>query len=251
MTSAASSAASAFAAAASAARRRAASVSPRTVARVVVAVVLALIGIGTVGALGAYRLSSMAPEWWRTVDAGAPGTIELAERAEQAVSAAVHKRRALGEPWTVAVSVREANAWLNVMLPRWLENQGTALPGWAEEAQVHFDRGWVAAGVRVRDDEGTTRYASIRASLEVDGSGALWVRPEGASLGRLRAPLGWAFGVLERRAGEEQAELVAALAGEAPAAREAALELGDGRVVRLRGVHLRSGKLLLTCVTER
>lgn len=230
---------------------RSLAISPRMTARVAVACLLALIGLGTLTALGAYRLSFSAPDWWRTVAAQSPGTIALAEGTEQAVTSALHRRRELGEPWTVAVSAPEANAWVNVMLPRWLENRDVDRPEWAREVQLNFEHGSVAGGAKVEDDRGRPRYVTLRAEPVIDAMGALWLQPRGASVGRLSVPLRWTFEEFERRASGDRADLVAAIMGRQPVARSASVSLGDGRVVRITGVRVEEGRLLVTCVTER
>jgi hypothetical protein len=230
---------------------RSLSVSPRVLTRFVVVGLLVLIGIGTLTALGAYRLSFAAPPWWRTVDATDPATIELAERTEQAMTSALHRKRELGEPWTVALSAPQANAWMNVMLPRWLENREVDRPAWTSEVQLHFEEGEIAAGAMVTDERGRERYVTLRVEPMVDDAGAVWLRPRGASVGRLDAPLRWTFEELERRATPETDELVAGILGRAPVAAEAVVELGDGRIVRVVGARVRDHRLLVTCVTER
>jgi len=232
---------------------RSLTLSPRATGRLVVAALLALIGLGTLLALGAYRMSFVAPEWWRTVDPEDPATVSLAERTERAMTSAVHARRPLGEAWTVAVTAREANAWMNVMLPRWLENREVERPGWADEVQLHFDDGWAGAGVMLEDGLGRERFVTLRAAPVVDENGALWLRPLGASVGRLSVPLRWTFEELERRVGRDSDEraLAEAVMGERPVVESARLELGDGRVIRVRGMRMEGGKLLVTCVTER
>lgn len=230
---------------------RSLSVSPRVLARLVVVGLLALIGIGTLTAIGAYRLSFAAPPWWRTVDATDPATVELAERTEQAMTSTLHRKRELGEPWVVALSAPQANAWMNVMLPRWLENRDVDRPAWTSEVQLHFEDGEIAAGAMVRDARGRERYVTLRIAPIVDESGAVWLRPKGAAVGRLGAPLRWTFEELERRATPETEELVAGILGRAPVADEASVELGDGRIVRVVDARVRERRLLVTCVTER
>lgn len=230
---------------------RSLSVSPQVAARLVVVALLVLIGLGTLAALGAYQLSLSAPAWWRTVDPADPETVALAERTEQAVASALHRKRELGEPWTLAISAPQANAWMNVMLPRWLENRDVERPAWTSEVQLHFEDGLVAAGAMVADAAGRERYVTLEAEPIVDRAGAVWLRPDGATVGRLRAPLRWTFDELERRATPETRDLVAGLTGQAPVAPEALVELGDGRIVRVVGASVRDGRLLVTCVTER
>lgn len=232
---------------------RSVTVSPRLTGRLVVAGVLGLIGVGTLIALGAYRLSFTAPEWWRTVDPNDPTTVALAEETERALTSAVHQRRALGEAWTVAVTAREANAWMNVMLPRWLENREVERPAWADEVQLHFDDGWVGAGVMVEDGLGRERFVTLRATPIIDSDGALWLRPQGASVGRLAVPLRWTFEELGRRISgtADERRLAEAIMGRLPVVDSAELALGDGRRVRVRGVRMEGGRLLVTCETVR
>ena len=226
--------------------------SPHVLARLIVISLLALIGIGTLAALGAYRLSMTAPGWWRTVDAADTATITLAEDTEQAVTTTLYAKHELGSPWTVAVSAAQANAWVNVMLPRWLENQDIDTPEWVSQIQFHFDPEWIGCGVMVPDEQGRQRYVTLRARALVDDSGALWLRPVGASIGRVGMPLRWTFEEMARRAeGPAEREVVDAIRGLVPVSDEIAVELGDGRVVRMLAARPDKGRLLVTCVTER
>lgn len=217
---------------------------------------LVLIALMTTMLLSAVTLINKAPSWWQVVDTTGDQTIELAEQVERAVVSTVHRHRPLDEPWTVAVSVEQANAWLNIKLPQWISNRSAQWPERIEQLQMHFsDTNTLSLGARIRgNDMSRVVVATIRPSVREDGS--LWLPMDAAQAGRLDLPRDWTVEQLRDWIPEEVSErvptdqLLDALASIAPMFEEPVLKLDDGRRVRLLAIQPDGGRLLLTCVTE-
>lgn len=228
---------------------------------------LFLAGAGCGALLLSLWLSRTAPAWWRSVSPEDPRTIQRAEAVEQGVMNHAAMQRpapAPGEPgtvWTVALSAADANAWLNVRLPKWLANREEPVPWPAEldELQVEFEGGAVHVGARVRAS-GSQRVLSATLVPRVEPDGSLWVPARAVSVGRLAVPAGWVLGEARARARArvpealrqmpEAAAMFLAFEGRAPLVSNAVLRLGDGRRVRLLDLRARDGRLEITCRTE-
>ncbi|NJM92443.1 MAG: hypothetical protein HC861_07295 [Rhodospirillaceae bacterium] len=99
----------------------------------------------------------------------------------KAIITALHKDRPLNEPWTVAISAAQANAWINVKLPRWLINRRLGWPERLAEAQVEFSGGQVSLGARSRLDI-SLPVGSVGEMVTVTGVSPL-LSTESAALG--------------------------------------------------------------------
>jgi len=229
----------------------------RLLFKALIVLMLAMIGAATVAAISAVTLASKSPTWWRSVDPADPETIVLAEQVERGVVSAVHRARPDGEPWTVSVTANQANAWLNVKLPRWMANRGAPWPTRLREVQAHFtSEGRLAVGARIRGGEGDRIVA---ATLEpvVMTDGSMWILTATPHAGRLDLPRGWTLTQLRDWLPEEVEQdlpverILSALEGAAPLYDDAILKLEDGRRVRLLNITPEAGRLLLTCRTER
>jgi len=227
----------------------------RSLFKVVIIAVLGLIGVGTITVIGAATLAAKAPTWWRSVDPGDPETIDLAEQVERGVVNTVHRGRPDGEVWTVSVTAAQANAWLNVKLPRWMANRGSAWPARLREIQANFIDGKASFGARIRGVDGDRVVAAtIEPVIMTDGS--LWILTATPHAGRLDLPRDWTVAQLRDWLPQEVYDrlpaerILDALAAESPLFDEAVLKLEDGRRVRLLGITPEDGRLLLTCVTE-
>lgn len=224
--------------------------------RALLVVTLAAIGVGTIAVVAALTLMEKAPQWWRSVDPADPATIDLAEQVERGVVSQVHRSRAPGEQWTVSVTAAQANAWLNVKLPRWMANQSAGWPPRLREVQVHFtpdER--MSFGARIRGVD-TDRVVAATVRLRIDDDGALWILTPVAHAGRLDLPSDWTIAQLREWIPAEMNErlpvqqVLDALAGAAPLFPEAVIKLEDGRRVRLLDLRPEYGRLLITCMTE-
>src|SRR5262249_49421379 len=94
---------------------------------------MAMVMAACIGVLIGYTLLRAAPRWWRTILREDPATVNLAVNVENALINRVNEHKPLpprepgqpwlSEPWTIRIDSSEANAWLNVRLPMWLNNQ--------------------------------------------------------------------------------------------------------------------------------
>lgn len=203
----------------------------------------------------ALLLARESPSWWRTVDPENPRIVDLAERVEQAVVSSMHRARPIGEPWTVAVTAPQANAWLNVKLPRWVRSRNAQWPDQIGQVQTHFGDGKVSVGVRIGSDtEDQIVAATVNPRLHDDG--ALWLTQPSTNAGRLDIPAGWTIARLqswlppEIREREMTARMLDALRQRGPVIPATFVDLEDGRRIRLVDVRIENDRLLLTCVTE-
>ncbi len=232
-----------------------AAVTPALAGRIAIWAMLVLIAGATLAMFMAVSLASQPPAWWRTVDLEGAETRTLADRVESGVITALHKDRPLNEPWTVAISAAQANAWINVKLPRWLINRRLGWPERLAEAQVEFSGGQVSLGARLADD-GEDQIVAATAAPRLLDSGALWLPIASTRAGRLDLPSNWTVSRLrewlppEIRGLESTRATLEALAGAEPLFADASVRLEDGRRVRLIDIRAEEGRLLLTCVTE-
>ncbi len=214
--------------------------------------VLALAALFTALAAIAIGATSREPAWWD--EARVENAPALAERVENAVVSEVHRGRAEGKEWSMALSAEQANAWITDRLPKWLAHE-RGDNGGAPDVRVWFERGRVLVGVQTGDDE---RVLGARLNAWVDERGALWARLESVTVGRLAAPIApWvserlaALAPAELTAEEDGARLIDALSGKVALVEAPAIDLEDGRRVRLAGVRIEDDRLALRWVTAR
>jgi hypothetical protein len=235
---------------------------------------LAVVALGSIGALAALALIRESPDWWRTVRRDDPRTIQAAQGIEDRVFNGLYAARPTdpafvpetqgqwrSEPWTIRVEAADANAWLNVRLPKWLANreEGFRWPDEISEIQVDFDRGALRIGARITmGGQEQVVSATVEPQLNTDGSlsaPATWVH-----VGRLAVPASWVLEHTEQNAARYMPKSVAklpeteamlkAFLGQLPLVRNAVMRLGDGRRVRILSVEAKDGALVLTCQTE-
>jgi hypothetical protein len=232
----------------------------RRVRRWLVSAGLTLALLGGACAAIALTLANQAPSWWRTTDPSDPGTISAGEEVENGVVNVMYEVREAAEPWTVTLHAADANAWLNTRLAQWLANSDAEFewPREIENLQVEFDEGLIQVGVQVH---GRERSQILSATLRPKfHDGALWIAAESVSVGRLPIPAEW----IADRAGSivgdvvparlldnpDAAHLLRALAGECALDENPAVDLGDGRRVRLLRLAAQRGRLIVQCRTE-
>jgi hypothetical protein len=203
-------------------------------------------------------LARADPSWWRTVQRDDPTFIDLGERVEKAVFNRVACNRGQ-DAWTVALKPEEANAWLNVRLPKWLANQKDDFhwPRDVSDIQVDFESGLVIIGAKVHAGG---RDQVLTATLEprLDDAGRLFLPARYVNLGRLSIPADW---VLDRAAADqyiprdlqalpETDALINAFSKGDAVLQQALFRLGDGRRVRILSIAPEDGLLRVTCRTE-
>lgn len=185
-----------------------------------------------------------APGWWPGLDPDAPEVIAEAEQLERAFANQVSMMReptdGQGADWMVRIGADSANAWLAVRLRVWVEGEGVVWPAGVEQIRAGFDGRDVALGVRA--EGGGVVWARFTPEVRRDGS--VWLEAHGAWVGRMRVPMVWALGGMERElavyAPEAAGTLRAVLAGRAPLMVEPVVRLPDGRRVRI--VELQAGE---------
>ncbi|MBA4119652.1 MAG: hypothetical protein C0513_03000 [Isosphaera sp.] len=215
----------------------------------------------------AWNLAAARPGWWRALSAGDPALLERAQGVENGATTLLSEPHPIdpasgvSEVWSVSLSDEDATAWLVGKLPRWAVSRG-AVRRWPAEIaqlQVRFERGRIAFGAEVVHS-GTRRYFVARLRPRVDRSGALWTPAVGASVGRLPIPAGLLLssGTLGAagRIPDEVAQLpqtdglLRALTSAAPLVRSPVIRLPDGRRVRLVGLRVEPGALVMDLRTE-
>lgn len=230
-----------------------------SVRSVLLGIVLSVVAVAIILAAVAFNAAAREPAWW-TLAAHDPETVSrLAERVENAVVSEIHRGRADGQEWSVALSPEQANAWIADRLPKWLANasdDAVAPP----EVRVWFARDALMIAARLGDEQRIVT-ATLRPYIAEDG--ALWARLDGVAIGRLSAPAAgsWAGERLaalapsdalgDGSASSDADRLVAALAGRSALMDQPVIDLEDGRRVRLAAVRVEDQRLGLTWVTER
>lgn len=259
-----------------------------TTRRILIAAGFVVIALVTALSLVALALTQAQPRWWKPFDPSDSRTIATAEAVENGIATALTQVRQpapnsrtaapdsalpTAKSWRVFITTDQANAWLNIRLKRWLNDQieqGRIGPGfkWPPEVgqvQVRFADGRIHIGARVTRDAGAsppaeqTLAAALRPQFHDDGS--FWLLAETVSIGRLALPAGWVLPSSSSGAarGEAVADIGAlpqtqrvlnALEGHAPVLSNPVIKLADGRRVRLLEIEAQSDRLVITCQTE-
>jgi hypothetical protein len=222
--------------------------------RVLVGVLIGLLLLATVLGLTAWLMVRQAPAWWRSIDPDDPGTQDVAQDVERGVSSLLSRRRPPDEHWAFRITAAQADAWLNVRLPRWLRNQDETFvwPDTLSQLQVHFADERMHIGLiqklGARDQILT---ATLTPTLR---DGLLWCELTSMGAGQLPLPAGTLLDKLERSArgqGLDPEDLDAVfevLRGERGLPPQ--VELDDGRLVTLVDLTLEDGDLIGTCITQ-
>jgi hypothetical protein len=234
------------------------------------------VGVGLVAGvcltlLVAFSMLRAAPAWWRSVDRLDHATIELAKQVENAVINRMSENRQAStldargvnasELWSFDLTPAQANAWLNVRLPAWVDNRGETFtwPDEISELQVDFDDTGIRIGARVK---AAGRHHVLSATLKpaIEPSGELWLPAKSVSLGRLEIPASWIADQAEATAAEyipdhlrmlpETQGMFRAFAGQSPIVGSAIVRLDGERQVRILKIVPKGGVLRVICQTE-
>lgn len=226
--------------------------------RTLVRIVIGLVVMAGAAALLGWWLSRQNPGWWRTVDAQAPRTQEVAQAVERGVTTLVHDKQPGATsaerqaPWEMSIDQESASAWLCARLPRWVVNQGFTdrWPDQIGQLQVAFDPGKIHVAAEIGPPEARRIYAATLAP-HLNAQGELWLTATSFAVGRMPAPVSWVLGeAAARLPSDDGARLVRILEGAEPLADRAEFRLADRRTVRIVGVEVQAGKLILRCRTE-
>lgn len=249
--------------------------------RRLVAALVALAGLALLAGAPVAWLVHARPGWWPEQRGDMEWALVRARGLENGVVTLLTDARPINgitghsEPWAVSVRADDASAWLLARLPSWAAHQDRLgrWPSQIVETRARLDDGGVTLGVRVRPSgaagDGSDQYLTARLEPSITADGALWLRAQTVSLGRLRVPASWMFadngeapslaaglvGAPERvpadlLARPEARRVARALAGLEPLLIEPVLDLHDGRRVRLLAVRIEIDRLVLTCQTE-
>jgi len=230
------------------------------------------IGAGCFGVLAAVVLMRYAPAWWKKLPLDKAETAERAGLLHNTFANRLHEIKQTGanadtEHWSsevdrFTVSASDANAWLNLEMPRWLTNMDSrvAWPASFRELQVQFIDGRVHLGVKIHQGQrDLVLSATLVPDLRADGS--LWMPATWVHVGRLPLPADWVLAEAEARADTyipeelrdlpEAKDLFRVFSGEIPVADDATIRLMDGRRVRLLELIPRDGRIEVAFRQER
>lgn len=219
--------------------------------------------------VAAVSQARLAPQWWRTISRDDPATKALGQRIENSVINRAHQTRPAAdsadgwtsEPWTIEVRPEEANAWLNIRLPKWMVNQKDEFrwPKEVTDLQVDFGQGEITIGARVQSGE-RSQVVSATLRPRLEGDGRLFAPASWVNVGRLPIPADWVLGHAHRNAERyippefyrlpETEALFRAFEGRDAIVQHAVVRLPDGRRVRILALEVVDGVLRMTCRTE-
>ncbi len=189
-----------------------------------------------------------SPHWYSPRQIGDAGAW-IADGAERRVLSELSAAHRFGEPWTLAVTAAEAEAWLNVRLPAWMENQGVPRPAWYGFVGVAFEEGQT----RVALGTGAGGLPPV-VSLTLAPPTAVGAMPERAvRLGVLPVPR-WVIEQLAPGLGGQIDSAISKSSAPRPANSTeppglGTIRLDDGRRVRFTAFDANNGTLTLHCVT--
>lgn len=216
---------------------------------VVLAAVLTLaIGVG-------WWLASRPPGWWAEVNTSEPSVISTSRAVENWAVSTMTRQHPHEQRWAVTITEDDANAWLAVRLPLWVESEYGRWPEGIRSVRVRFHAGRVIVGADIREP-GAEDARVVAAALEVDigedGSaraGIGWTQinrlklPGVIGLNRLSE---WIDSAGEGEIAERLGELVR---GELNA-ETLDWRLEDGRRVTVHSIRSEGGELSLVCSTS-
>jgi len=236
-----------------------------------VSTALVVIGVCCVGFLVSMVLMRRDPVWWARLALDDARTIERAGLLHNAFATRLHELKetdtVIDDDWRSVedrffVSAADANAWLNIEMPRWLAamDEDVSWPAVFRELQVSFENDEIRIGVRLlagRREQ--VVWVTLTPVLRDDGS--LWMPAKRVHIGRLPLPAKWVLAEAELRADmfipaefrdlPETEAMFRVFAGEQPVTKEATVGLMDGRRVRLLSLVPRNGRLEVSVRQER
>ncbi len=174
--------------------------------------------------------------------------------------------------WKMGIKASDANAWLNLRLPKWLANQDGSFkwPEEVKELQVDFRDQRLYVGARLVSG-GRERVVSARLAPEFHADGSLWMPAEWVMIGKIGVPAAWLLddegeigiadgdgggGGVQEEVPDDLRDLpqtqgvLLAFAGHRAVMTNPVIKLGDGRRVRLLSLDAKDGRLIIECQTE-
>lgn len=202
-----------------------------------------------------WRLSRIAPSWYRPPDPHDHRIILLADTVEyRLVEEAQKARPAEQDRWTLRVHEGQINAWLSARLPKWIAHQGDA--EWPEALgtpQVRIEPSGISLAVpMIQTDSARTLVARFKPAMSGD---RLQLHVDRLALGRVGLPgeplanlLQWLEKIAPQTLQSQQVQpVIELLAQRKPI--DPQIELSDGRRVKLLELRLGDGWLDVSAVT--
>ncbi len=222
--------------------------------RVVSGAVVALAALCTLVIGVGWWLAGHPPEWWDEVDTGSAEVVMTSRAVENWAVSTMTRSRDPGEPWAVTLTEDDANAWLGVRLPLWVESERGEWPEGIRSVRVRFRDGLIVVGADIREPGSeTARVVAAAIRLSIDGDGAARASIEWTQINRLKLP--GSVGVsrisewIESAGDEEAADRIASLMRGDLSSDSLSWKLEDGRRVRVHGIRISDDQVELTCTT--
>lgn len=216
---------------------------------------LIVAGLVTILVGAGWFLSVQKPSWVVELDAKSPALQRLAADVENGLTTLITEPRVLDKPWLMVLRQDAAGAWLACRLKPWVEHQ-FGVGAWPEavrSVQCTIDNGAMSLSfLGPRGEQG--RVSSVTFTPTVDAEGRLWLSDLGFRAGLLPVPRSTVIAALAGagKAGDGPvAELSRVLTGENAWSKPMAVNLADGRRVRVLSLTCEEGLLIVRCVTER
>lgn len=222
----------------------------------------------TIAAIFAITQARRPPLWWQPIDPANAALQSDAQQLENWLSSQLTLIRPPaadlrpGEPWRsdiwrFAIDEHDANAWLNINLPKWLaaENGDIAWPDDVAAIRVSFTPGRMNLGAAIdRNDNARFLSASVDVTMADDGS--LWMPARGLRLGNMPIPPRIAYAYadsathIDQRRREPLNQLLRILKGAQAASLQPVIRMDNGRQVRILDIALENQRIVVTCQTE-
>ena len=207
-----------------------------------------VIGVG-------WWLAARPPAWWAEVDTASDEVVSISRAVENWAVSTMTRQHPADARWAVTIDEAEANAWLAVRLPLWVESEYGPWPDRIRSVRIRFHDGRVIVGADIREPGADQpRVVAAALELDVDQDGTARAGIGWTQINRLKLP--GAIG-LKRLSdwidsageGEIAAGLSELVRGELNA-ESLGWRLEDGRVVTVHAIDVEGGRLRLTCSTS-
>ncbi|MFI4854722.1 MAG: hypothetical protein ACIAQF_07055 [Phycisphaerales bacterium JB065] len=213
-----------------------------------VAILTLMIGVG-------WWLATHPPHWWQETDAKSAQVRQTSRAVENWAVSTMTRAHPDGEPWAVTLTEEDANAWLAVRLPMWVESERGVWPEGIRSVRVRFHDGRIILGADIRepgDDQPRIVAAAFRLRIEENGKSSLDI--DWTQINRLKLPGSVGVNRLSEwlnSAGEEEiADQLASLIRGELESDTLGWKLEDGRRVTVHALSIEAGEVRLVCSTN-
>lgn len=219
-------------------RRKVRTSTPRD--RVVIGLLCAMGVVAVACVVVLWLLSGLnnTPAWWALLDENPNITEQSGIELENGITTALTRLRPAGEEeWAVAIHQDQLNSWLTHRLRETVHSFSTDQDAdrtidQIGEVQIRIDPAGVTIGARISHAHGSTVVWAV-IDLGVDALDNFTIDPQRVYVGGTRVPAGLASSYLT-------SENLGS----------ASVDLGDGRIVRIRGIRANDQRLELALRTE-